>query len=179
MTILKFIKGSIITMVFICSGGNALAQFTQPDRLDVVRRAVDPRYTKYNQPLDLRQPLNQPYTYTGNNPVNKVDPLGLMNNCPTGMAPDTNNICKPTPFEDPNAKVCLTAECSAGIPPGKSENRTLKEIENSQCKLICGTLWPGPILPLSKTEILPWAGGQVSSYLGCKWICDDPKSCGK
>ena len=58
-----------------------------------------------------------PYVYVGGNPLSRVDPFGLMDGCPTGTAPDENHICRPTPYEDPNAKVCFTAECAADLPP--------------------------------------------------------------
>lgn len=55
-----------------------LPGFTQPDRLDVVRQAMNPMYAGYSQPMDLKKPLNQPYTYVGENPLTHTDPLGLI-----------------------------------------------------------------------------------------------------
>jgi RHS repeat-associated protein len=55
-----------------------LGEFIQPDHLDLVRQAVNPIYAQYSQPLDLKQALNQPFTYVGNNPLGYTDPLGLF-----------------------------------------------------------------------------------------------------
>ncbi len=138
-------------------------------------RYYSPRLARYlsPDPIGLKGGSNR-FAYVNGNPVRWSDPMGLKGGCPTGMAPDGNRICRPSPDEDPNAHVCVTAECAAGLPPAVSENRSQGKIEQSQCELVCGIAWPGPILPLSKVELLPWVGGQVSSYLGCKWLCKDP-----
>lgn len=51
--------------------------FTQTDRLDLLRQAVNPLYRQYSEPTDLQRALNQPFNYTGNNPMSEIDPLGL------------------------------------------------------------------------------------------------------
>jgi RHS repeat-associated protein len=85
----------------------ALGEFIQPDHLDLVRQAVNPMYAGYSQPLDLRRPLNQPYTYTSNNPMSQIDPLGLAEIC-----------SKFPPFHTPHTFLCVGATCSGKYPDG-------------------------------------------------------------
>jgi len=50
---------------------------------------VNPLYVQYSEPSDLQKELNQPFSYTGNNPVNRIDPYGLewSGNMWTGFSP--------------------------------------------------------------------------------------------
>lgn len=139
-----------------------------------IHRYYDPRSGRYTSfdPIGLAGGING-HSYANNAPTMYTDPLGLKPvPCPPGLPPGAtcddglgNQDVKPR---------CVTAECAAGLPPAKQDNRTLTEIDISQCKFVCGALWPGPIIPLSKADLLPFVGGQVSSYAGCKWICEDP-----
>ena len=56
--------------------------FTQADRLDLLRQAVNPLYAGYGEPMDLMRGLNQPYTYVLGNPLSYVDPEGLAGGPP-------------------------------------------------------------------------------------------------
>ena len=69
-------------------------------------------------------------------------------------------------------KHCVTAECIVGFPP-RIDVRTNTQIQEAGCQMICGWLWPGPIVPTRKVELLTWTASQTTSYFGCKWICKD------
>ena len=55
--------------------------------------------------------------------------------------PDPNNgknvyVCKPD-GSNPNEKICVTGECTAGMLPAKSDLRTQCEMEKDQCMFTC------------------------------------------
>jgi hypothetical protein len=72
--------------------------------------------------------LNHLYGYADQNPLSVIDPLGLFG-CPPGTmaVPMRGNekdfpkiaLCQPVPGRDPEEKICVTAECAAGIAPSR------------------------------------------------------------
>lgn len=112
------------------------------------------------------------FAYVSGNPLSFVDSLGLTE-CRRGWKPSEGGGCVRDDRVDPDR--CVTAECGAGLTPAPLELRTIEEIDQSQCKTICGTLFPGNIIPVTRAEVLPWIGTQGGSYVTCKWICEDPK----
>ena len=167
-------------------------------------RYYHPRISRFisEDPIGLAGGSNL-YGYVGGGPTNATDALGLMGQGAGrgGYAPGTGPGISPSSVAsnvargaydfvrsvdksmkdfvtpaDPNARAtCVTAECAAGLPPSKFDMRSIEEIDKAQCKMVCGWVWPGPVFPLGRADIVPWIGSQVSSQLGCKWICDDKR----
>lgn len=128
-------------------------------------------------PLELN-----PYLYVNANPLRYVDPSGLATSlCPEGVvigggACSIYDQSKPDTIHDQiqkqRPKRCATAACAADLPNYyPPDNRSALLAEQETCKIVCGTLWLGPMIPLARSELLPWIGGQVSGYFGCKWVC--------
>lgn len=146
-------------------------------------RYYEPKTGRYlsSDPIGLRGGLNT-YVYAGNNPLRYIDPSGLATTlCPEGSVMG-GGVCsiydpsKPDTVHDQVQKqrpnICATAACAAELPNYyPPDNRSALLAEQETCKIVCGTLWLGPMIPLARSELLPWIGGQVSAYIGCKWVC--------
>ena len=66
-----------------------------------------------------------------------------------------------------------SAECAAGLPPSKMEDRSTEEIEQAQCEMICGWVGPGNVVPggMAVKTIAGWLGQNAATYVGCKQFC--------
>ena len=112
-----------------------------------------------------------------------TDPLGLRGGCGPGRKPVPNpndstgnsELCVLDPIEDPNKKICGTAECAADIlptPPPVSRKAECNIVCNVKPQVICtgiGLLGGGVV----------GAGScMVVKATVCALVCDDdPKQC--
>jgi RHS repeat-associated protein len=120
-----------------------------------------------DDPLGVAAGLNS-RTYVHNNPVTLIDPTGLDAMCgpgakatPTGQAGVYS--CVPNPA-DKDKPICATAECAAGVPPTRPENRTNDEIDrdlkNRNCKMLCKSV-------VKNVCPVPLISGPI-----CSMVCD-------
>jgi RHS repeat-associated protein len=113
------------------------------------------------------------YALRKNNPLSFTDPLGLFG-CPPGRraipAPGNEKefpkiaLCVEDPGSNPNAKICVSAECAAGVLPNQPQDPCERECLTDPSKLACLALGlgtsigsrgrvPGPILSVPCTAI--------------------------
>lgn len=110
--------------------------------------------------------------YVEGNPINRADPEGLRFPCPTGMKPVPTgqpgiSNCVPDPTEPPDTKICVTAECGAGLPPIPTYNCPV--ICNIKYQFVCtGAGIAGAVLQLSPINA---AGVRITCLLAKALIC--------
>ncbi|UBB17180.1 RHS repeat-associated core domain-containing protein [Comamonas odontotermitis] len=109
------------------------------------------------------------YGYVLQDPVNYIDPEGLQSDA-RPRRPGWPEWAQP---KQPNRN-CATAECAAGLLPAPSENRSQKEVEYGQCKLICTIVLSPPVAACNAIA----GGGVIGTGLGiyvkkeiCSSIC--------
>ena len=136
-------------------------------------RDYDPATGRYLQadPLGLGGGLAR-YAYSRGNPLNLVDPLGLI---PLpGWWVDA--WASTTPGGN-----CATAECAAGLLPAKSENRSTQQIDRDLkqgiCEILCGLASPIPGISMPKAvceipkKAAEYFGKNIVTSSACSAIC--------
>jgi hypothetical protein len=191
---MSLIKSTIMVLLstFMLLGHTSVAfsRFLQADPMSVrehAQRYQDrlrrPAASAWHVPLEIN-----PYVAVANNPLKWTDPTGMVICAPDEYAipnppsPDcrgctTGYTCVPRNPNGPPGNRCVTASCAASLPHSPTiDIRSALQAEIDSCEFVCGMMWLGPMIPMARTDLIPWIGGQVSSYFGCKWICK-PDDC--
>lgn len=133
-------------------------------------RSYDARMGRYSQPdpIGLDGGWNR-FGYVDGNPLKYIDPMGLQSDLQP-RRPNRPDWLQPVP---PNRN-CVTAECAAGLPPAPNENRTQKEIDYGQCKMVCQISLAVPVAMCNAAlggGLLGTAGAAVAKGGACSWVC--------
>ena len=107
--------------------------------------------------------------YAVANPLRFTDPFGLLNQEAQRQLNEWFG-----PKTPPGS--CATAECAAGLLPAPLENRSTKDIENGQCRLVCG-MTVGPVVGACLkaggfTTLGSQLVGRWATTDACKLVCE-------
>lgn len=123
--------------------------FIQPDRLDVIRQAVNPLYAGYSEPTDLQRALNQPYTYVNGNPITRIDPFGLLDRIVYNGSTLVGYDDFAKEFEVP----AVSGPWGKGrLPAGNYNGKNLRKRKDNKAMMCNGSGWSLDLDPTFRTD---------------------------
>jgi uncharacterized protein RhaS with RHS repeats len=126
---------------------------------------VTGRYTQ-GDPIGLRGGCKR-FAYVDSTPLTRSDPLGLINQEAQRQLDEWFGPKTPSGS-------CATAECAAGLPPTRNDNRSQKEVDYGQCKMVCQISLAVPVAACNAAlggGLAGTAAAAVAKGGACSWVC--------